>query len=160
MKNTLKDITNICVLILIFLYIYALLGLEMYSLRVAMDDGQPPQSNFNSLYSAMVTVFIMLANDGWAKIYFVHYRVTDGLSTSVYFLSLIFIGRFIVMNLFVSILVENFEELSVRQDFVDKMHEINEVPLWQKVKDLLCLRTEIRVKSIENVDDMADEEVL
>lgn len=112
MKNTLKDITNICVLILIFLYIYALLGLEMYSLRVAMDDGQPPQSNFNSLYSAMVTVFIMLANDGWAKIYFVHYRVTDGLSTSVYFLSLIFIGRFIVMNLFVSILVENFEELS------------------------------------------------
>lgn len=57
----------------------------------------------------MVTVFSILVNDGWGKIYFMHYRATDGISTSVFFLSLIFIGRFIVMNLFVSILIENFE---------------------------------------------------
>lgn len=41
MRNTIKDISNICVLILIFIFIYALLSLELYAFRVTGDDGLP-----------------------------------------------------------------------------------------------------------------------
>lgn len=75
-RNTLKDINNISILLLIFIFTYALLGMEIYSHLV--KDAKPnqdqiyPKSNFNNLYEAVLSVFIVLANDGWSKIYLTH----------------------------------------------------------------------------------------
>jgi len=64
------------------------------------------------------------------------------------------------MNLFVGILIENFEEISVRQDFINKIQEINQITMWQKIKDVICLKTEEKPKNEDKFDEIIDEEVI
>ena len=51
MRNTMKDISNIIILIFILVFTYALLGLEIYAFRVhEIGQGDSyPESNFNTL---------------------------------------------------------------------------------------------------------------
>jgi hypothetical protein len=88
---------------------YTILGMEMFSNTLRFDlDGNPipafgeqentstindiPNWNFNNFLSATLAVFVVLANDGWTVIYFDHFRVNGGFTSSLYFLSLIMIG--------------------------------------------------------------------
>lgn len=90
-KSTLKDISNISILLIIFILTYVLLGMEMYGHRIDNNQSQN-QSNFDNFLDAFLSVFIVLANDGWAKIYFEHYRQSDPWISTAYFLSLLIIG--------------------------------------------------------------------
>ncbi len=63
------------------------------------------------------------------------------------------------MNLFLGILIENFEELSVRQDFINKMHEINKVSFWSKLKETICPQGDNKVQSENKIEDILDEEL-
>jgi voltage-dependent calcium channel L type alpha-1D len=67
------------------------------------------RSTFNTILEAFLSTFIILANDGWTRLYFEHYRSTSGLASTAYFLTVIIVGQFILMNLFISVLIENFE---------------------------------------------------
>jgi hypothetical protein len=91
-------------------------------------------SNFNTFIDAFLSVFIVLANDGWTRIYIDHYRATDSLISTVYFLSLIIIGQFVLMNLFISILIENFEQISVRNDIVKRLTDLKQGSSYEKIK--------------------------
>lgn len=41
------------------------------------------------------------------------------------------------MNLFVAVLVENFEELSVRNDLMNKLRKANQRTSWERAKDMV-----------------------
>jgi hypothetical protein len=72
-----------------------------------------------------VSVFIVLANDGWVKLYTVHYHETkQPLLSTFFFFSLLIIGQFILLNLFISVLIENFEQVSVKSDLVNKLTDL------------------------------------
>lgn len=75
-----------------------------------MDNGKYPSSNFNEFYNAFTTIFIILTNDGWATIYYNYYRAVDSTIASLYFISLIILGQKVLLNLFLAILLENFDE--------------------------------------------------
>jgi hypothetical protein len=121
--NTLKDISNFSVLLFLFIYTYTLLGMELFSYKVKFNPitlgvdlsplGEYPDSTFNTFLEAFVSVFIVLANDGWATIYFNHYRSTNPIVASVFFISLVIVGQYILLNLFISILILNFEQTSI-----------------------------------------------
>eukprot|EP00347_Sterkiella_histriomuscorum_P008485 403344914 len=139
--NTIKDISNISILMGLFILIYALLGMELFAYKAQFDkdnrpsnDGEYPQSTFNSFIQALVSVFIVLANDGWTKIFFNHYRVTDSVTASFYFLSLLIFGQFILLNLFIAILIENFEQVSLHQDTVNRHKNIT----WKVTLAKIC----------------------
>jgi hypothetical protein len=59
------------------------------------------------------------------------------LTSSLFFMSLIIVGQFILMNLFISVLIENFEQLSVRNDLVLKLTDIESKGLGEKIIDNL-----------------------
>ena len=60
---------------------------------VSMDEkGEYPASNFNTFLQAFYSVFIVLANDGWSAIYFDCYRAVSGLSSTLFFLTLLSFG--------------------------------------------------------------------
>jgi hypothetical protein len=105
MSSTIKDVSNISVLIFIFLFTYALIGLELYAYRLETSVA----SRFDTFLQAFLSVFIVLSNDGWTRIFFEHYRATNSILACVFFLTLIVIGQFILLNLFIAILIENFE---------------------------------------------------
>lgn len=113
-----SDISNFSVLLLLFIFTYSLLGLDLFAFKVKFNSdnqvdfsaaGRYPDSTFNSFLEAFVSVFVVLTNDGWTKIYFNHYRALDKYSTSFFFLSLVVLGQYILLNLFISILILNFE---------------------------------------------------
>jgi len=134
-SNTLKDISNFSILLFLFIFTYTLLGLELFAYEVKFnpitkeldlsDTGEYPDSTFNSFWEAFVSVFIVLANDGWTKIYFDHYRASNSILASIFFISLVIVGQYILLNLFISILILNFEQTSISQDAYKKIKEVS-----------------------------------
>jgi hypothetical protein len=97
---TIKDIRNFLLLLLMFIIMFTLLGMELFAFRVRFDkedrfdpDGKYyPDSTFNTFAEGFFSVFILLANDGWTTIYFNHYRAALGFTATPYFLSLLILG--------------------------------------------------------------------
>ena len=147
--KTLKDIYNISILIGIFVFTFMLIGLEVYAYRVKFNlktneldlqgsESSFPDSNFNTPLEALLSVFIVLANDGWTKIYFDHARSSDYVGATLFFLSILFIGQFVLLNLFIATLIENFEQLSVRNDLTNKLIRLKNIPFKQEIERILC----------------------
>lgn len=121
--STLKDISVLTVLFSVFIFIYMLIGMELYAYRVTAPEYQNV-SNFNNLIDSFLTVFIVIANDGWSSVFFSHYRSTNPYSSTLYFVSLLIIGQLILVNLVIAIIIENFEFLSVKNDLIRKLNNM------------------------------------
>lgn len=90
-SHTLRDISNLMILTAIFIFMFMLIGMEIYAYKIKFGENFP-KTNFNSPLEAFIAVFIVIANDGWTKIYFDHYRAGSPALASVFFLSLIVLG--------------------------------------------------------------------
>ena len=117
--GTIKDLSVILLLICLLLYIYMLIGMELFAYK--LPHSSKVQSNFDGILNSMMTVFIIFENDGWSQLYFAYYKATEPISTSLYFLSLLSIGQYILLNLLIAIIIENFEYLSVKNDLINKI---------------------------------------
>ena len=82
-----------------------------------------PDWNFNNFYDAFICVFIVIANDGWAPIYYDHFRSMSWFKPTFFFVSLIIIGQFILFQLFLAILLQEFNERSIVEAATVKIHE-------------------------------------
>jgi Ion transport protein len=160
-----KDISNIVILMTIFIYTYMLIGMEMFAYKAKFnplthkvdlsDEGKFPRFNFNNPLNSFISVFIVLANDGWSEIYYDHCRATDPVSTSFYFMSLLIIGQFIILNLFIAILIENFDQLSIRNDFKNKLHKLRDIHASEKLYNCICcLRGKVAPHASTIIDDL------
>ena len=143
--NTLKKISSFLVLLVICIFSFSILGMELFAATLSFDEdnkpiiddydnglenmrGNIPDSTFNTFVDAVIAVFIILANDGWSNIYLDHARVfrAKGQSSSVptiFFLTLIVVGQHILFQLFLAILLQEFDERSLiaeAQNRVDK----------------------------------------
>jgi hypothetical protein len=116
---TLKDIRNFSVLMLLFMFIYTLLGMELYAYKVifnnedlesvAEEPGEYPRANFNTFLSGFTTIFIVLIGEDWNTQMYNHVR-TRGYGAIFFFVSLFIMGNLVLLNLFLAILLKNFEE--------------------------------------------------
>lgn len=99
--RTLQDIATFSILLFLFIFVFALLGLELFAHRaklnlktdrVDLDNGVSPMNNFDNFQNAFTTVFVVLTNDAMAQIYYDHYRSVGGLASTVFFIMLVIIG--------------------------------------------------------------------
>lgn len=122
MVSTIKEVGNFSVLFLLFMYIYALIGMQTFANKFRFNEfGYPatksdsaffvPRSNFDTMLWSMVTVFQILTGENWNVVMLDGWR-SSGWSAVLYFISLVVFGNFIVLNLFLAILLGNFEETS------------------------------------------------
>jgi len=97
------DIRDFSVLLLLFIFTSCLLGREIFSYKVAFDSKDKPvpwnsegkifpDSTFNTFLDSFLSVFIVLANDGWSSIYIDHYRAVNSLAATLYFFVLLMLG--------------------------------------------------------------------
>jgi voltage-dependent calcium channel L type alpha-1D len=77
--KTVFDVANFALLLVIFMFIYALIGLQFFANRLHFDDrgyavsigasgwadADVPRSNFDDLHHAFVTVFQLLTSENW-----------------------------------------------------------------------------------------------
>jgi hypothetical protein len=105
---TISTIGPYVVFLFFFMYIFALLGLSLYSGKIKID-GESPRENFDTLSNAFLTIFICFLGAAWTDVMFTVIRCTNQYS-ALYFISLIIIGGIILMNLFLAIMLGNFDK--------------------------------------------------
>jgi hypothetical protein len=149
-----------------------LIGMELFSYK--LDDklyeenreygtfhrSYVHKSTFNTLLEAFLSTFIVLANDGWTRIYFEHYRSTNAIAATFYFFTIIVVGQFILMNLFISVLIENFEQLSIRKDLVQRLSDLRKTSLIQRIAEILTCKKHEKDDNSKYIDKMLDEEAI
>ena len=74
-----------------------------------------PRANYESFSIAFVTVFQVLTMENWQQVLYVSMRAAKGswifkAVCAIYYISWIFIGNFILLNLFLAILIDGFAE--------------------------------------------------
>jgi hypothetical protein len=109
---TIKDYT---ILLCLFIYVFALLGMSFFAGKVKFDEdgaydleGEPPRINFDNLKWSALTVFEIMIGENWNGVMYDHMR-TVGAASCIYFISLVILGSIIMLNLFLAILLGNFD---------------------------------------------------
>jgi hypothetical protein len=82
---------------------------------VDMENGISPEVNFDNFINAFSAVFIILTNDGTSGIYYNLYRTVSSYTSTIYIVIMILIGQKVILNLFIAILLQNFDEGALRQ---------------------------------------------
>ena len=146
---TLRDVSNFAVLLILFMYILALVGMQVFANRLRFDnddlpvsfeqynDYDPselqnkhqPQAHFDTLGWALVTIFQVLSGENWNVVLYDCMRGTGLFGATVFFLILVIMGNFIILNLFLAILLINFDGLSEAQEQEADIFEESEAAL-------------------------------
>ncbi|KAI8843647.1 hypothetical protein BC829DRAFT_292655 [Chytridium lagenaria] len=104
--DSIPDMANIMILLLILMFIWAVVGVTLF-------QGVSPRY-FGDLQSAMFLLFIMMTQIGWLEVF-------DQLdrwaicAAAIYFSSFMVIGVFIFMKIIVAVVVSNLEETYANQ---------------------------------------------
>jgi voltage-dependent calcium channel L type alpha-1D len=153
---TLKDIRNFSVLMLLFMFIYTLLGMELYAYRViynnedkdevAVKAGVYPRANFNTFLSGFTTIFIVFIGEDWNSSMYDHVRAT-GNGSIFFFVSLFILGNLVLLNLFLAILLKNFEEPPGKDEIDDGEVKVS---IFKKVKKFfsICICCNKKVQTV------------
>lgn len=111
-RGTFEQFVYIALLMFLFVFIFTLLGTQIFGGQFKFDvyDYDPTRYNFDSFTSAFFTVFTILTLENWNDVLYSCLRSdANSLLAVVYLISWIFIGNYIFINLFLSILLEGFE---------------------------------------------------
>ena len=116
---TIRNIGPYIVLLCLFLYVFALMGMQFFAGQFKFADdglgppdyenGTIPRANFDSLGSAMLTTFACFIGDNWTYVMYDATR-TVGSIYAVYFVLVIAFGNIVMLNLFLAILLGNFDK--------------------------------------------------
>ena len=116
--HTLSSIGTFTILLALFIYVAALMGMQFFAGAVP----GPPRANFNSLQHAIITIFIVLVGENWNEVMF-HTVYAVGWGAAIYFCCLVVLGNFIILNLFLAILLGNFDEARAIMNNIKKLEK-------------------------------------
>jgi hypothetical protein len=100
------------------------MGMQFFANRFKFDDGgysipvggddeyewrltDSERANFDDFHNSFITIFQVLSGENWNTVMYDGWRATSVFAV-VYFVSLVVLGMFIVMTLFLAILLNNF----------------------------------------------------
>ncbi|XP_072038186.1 cation channel sperm-associated protein 2-like [Amphiura filiformis] len=112
--------TFIGLLFLVFAYIFAIGGIILFdSYTHSTRDDLQYKTSFSSLGRSMVTLIQLFTLDQWYKMLKDIWKVMDGFFSTIYLTLWICIGSFIFRNIFVGIMVNNFQ--SIRNELFEEV---------------------------------------
>ena len=144
---SLSQIMNLFMILFLVMFIFALLGMEMFRGTYTEDKGfgptQPslagvlappgemvpePYVHFDNFYFSIVTIFVVISGENWNDVYFTAYQAI-GWPATIYFLLLVIIGNYTMLNLFIAILLGNFEAGVSEPEGSDRVSSIRNLVL-------------------------------
>ena len=141
-------------LLFIFVFIYALLGMQFFGGLYDFDDGEFPRGNYDTFWIAFVTVFQVLTMENWQDNLFQSMRTsTPKPITAVFYISWIFVGNIVLLNLFLAILLDAFvaendatevteEELEAEREAEQRQKDLIEAEKERRKRKLAKSRTQ------------------
>ncbi|GAB6022011.1 hypothetical protein CHUAL_006163 [Chamberlinius hualienensis] len=146
-----KALPYVCLLIAMLFFIYAIIGMQVFgNVRLDSSNGINRHNNFQTFISGLMLLFRCATGEGWQTIMLActanktcapseseseHDQTgppqTCGSSLSyLYFVSFIFFCSFLMLNLFVAVIMDNFDYLT-RDSSILGAHHLDEfVRVW------------------------------
>ncbi|OQR96973.1 Voltage-gated Ion Channel (VIC) Superfamily [Achlya hypogyna] len=117
MTNAMGEIAHFLIFLALFVYIFALMGMDLFATKFNFDAANRPisyanavptvtlhRSNFDTMPTALFTVFQVLTYDDWPAVMYDGW-ISAGFVAPLYFISIVVLGVWIVMNMFTAITV-------------------------------------------------------
>lgn len=110
MLRTLDSVLNFLLLLGLFIFMFAVMGMHLFGGNwedYSSSQVSQPRQNFDSFLYSILTVFQVLTTEEWNLLLY-HTMHASSKYAALYYVILITIGTFILVNLFVAIMVEGF----------------------------------------------------
>lgn len=124
MLRSYKSFIYITMLMFLFIFIFALLGMQTFGGQFNYPDGVP-KGNFDTFLNAFITTFQVLTLENWQAVLFDSMR-SENLNrylVALFYICWIFLGNFILLNLFLAILLDSFLEEDEEEESEEAKHE-------------------------------------
>ena len=113
--------------------IFTILGMELFSYKanfnekneIDLQNGNSIMQNFDSFIWSFTSVFIVLTSDSWSMIWFAYYRAMKSWIVTAYIQIIFYLGNRILLNLFLAILLQNFDEDSIEQELKKEIENVD-----------------------------------
>eukprot|EP00759_Apiculatamorpha_spiralis_P047084 PhF_6_TR42990/c0_g1_i1/m.65569/K04857/CACNA1S; voltage-dependent calcium channel L type alpha-1S len=102
-----KSVAFLSIIMLIVIYIFAILGYQIFNV-----DVPGMRFSFATVFDSILTVIIIVSGENWSEM-MEALMVKMSYGVFVYFIALTIIGNFVLLNLFVAIILENFNQEDV-----------------------------------------------
>ena len=126
--RSMSSFIYLALLLLLFIFIYSLMGMQLYGGQFKNWEEEKPRANFDTFPVAFMTVFQLLTMENWNSILYTTMS-ESGWSAGIYLISWIFIGNFVLLNLFLAILLDSFveEDEEEKKEMVE-MNQMSGIP--------------------------------
>ncbi|XP_038208535.1 voltage-dependent calcium channel type A subunit alpha-1 isoform X3 [Zerene cesonia] len=140
-----KALPYVCLLIAMLFFIYAIIGMQVFgNIELAAESDMNRHNNFRSFIQALMLLFRCATGESWPNIMLACLKpakcdreagkppseVCGSTLAYAYFVSFIFFCSFLMLNLFVAVIMDNFDYLT-RDSSILGAHHLDEfVRIW------------------------------
>lgn len=147
-QRSVSSFIYLAMLFLIFIFIFALLGMQIFGGQFELSEA-PNRFNFDTFNNAFVTSFILFSMENWNAVFYEAAGSTvSPFISAIYLISCIFIGNFMILNLFLAILLDSFTSVD------EEDHETSEKRAAREKKRLEDLQDKEGEDFIEGLDSV------
>ncbi|XP_061892789.1 voltage-dependent P/Q-type calcium channel subunit alpha-1A isoform X14 [Entelurus aequoreus] len=155
-----KALPYVCLLIAMLFFIYAIIGMQLFGNIAIEEDGDSAinqHNNFRTFVQALMLLFRSATGEAWHDIMLscLGGKPCDELSGNtepecgsqvayLYFVSFIFFCSFLMLNLFVAVIMDNFEYLTRDSSILGPHHLDEYVRIWAEYDPAACGRISCR----------------
>ncbi|XP_053346771.1 voltage-dependent P/Q-type calcium channel subunit alpha-1A [Clarias gariepinus] len=151
-----KALPYVCLLIAMLFFIYAIIGMQLFG-NIALEEDKESSinqhNNFRTFFQALILLFRSATGEAWHDIMLscLGGKECDLLSGNtepecgsefayLYFVSFIFLCSFLMLNLFVAVIMDNFEYLTRDSSILGPHHLDEYVRIWAEYDPAACGR--------------------
>ncbi|XP_049637927.1 voltage-dependent N-type calcium channel subunit alpha-1B [Suncus etruscus] len=147
-----KALPYVCLLIAMLFFIYAIIGMQVFG-NIALDDETSinRHNNFRTFLQALMLLFRSATGEAWHEIMLscLSNRACDKHASAsecgsdfayFYFVSFIFLCSFLMLNLFVAVIMDNFEYLTRDSSILGPHHLDEFIRVWAEYDPAACGR--------------------
>ena len=119
--GSMAAIANFAVLLLLLLYIFALVGMQMFGGGLVIE-GETARPHFDNLIWSFVSVFLVMTRENWQALLYDTMHATQP-AALLYYYVLIITTNYVLLALFVGTLLENFEKFFLSGAYEKKVQK-------------------------------------
>ncbi|XP_052356644.1 voltage-dependent P/Q-type calcium channel subunit alpha-1A-like isoform X3 [Oncorhynchus keta] len=151
-----KALPYVCLLIGMLFFIYAIIGMQLFG-NIGMEEEEGSaineHNNFRTFFQALMLLFRSATGEAWHDIMLscLGGKLCDPLAGNtepecgsqfayLYFVSFIFFCSFLMLNLFVAVIMDNFEYLTRDSSILGPHHLDEYVRIWAEYDQAACGR--------------------
>ena len=123
MAMTLESSSSFIGLLMLMIFVFSLVGMTMYGgtfTKECEDDGKggevcfAPRANYDSMFTSAIVTFQIMTMENWNEVLYISV-LSNGYLSAIFVILNLLIGGFLMMNIFLAILIDNYS-LAVQQE--------------------------------------------